>query len=299
MENWLLIAIAGYLLLAIEAVIAKILLTSKVKDWRLYSFYVGLLSLTGVFFAPFGLHWFGWFLFLESLLVGIIFYLALIFLYKSLKGSSASRVFVLYGAVTTLISFILGHFLLKEEFLVIDLLGVALLMIGGFFISFKVLEKRLFSNYKNVIFSGALMALALIMTKDIFDQQNFVTGYVFSRIGIFLSALCLLFLAQFRKVIKRSFSQKQKRNSQKNFGLVFGAKTIAGIGTLLLTYSISLGSVVFISALVSVQYLFTFILATLIAIFLKNSVQEKITWKNLFFKFVGVGLIVVGIFLIS
>ncbi len=49
MENWLLIAIAGYLLLAIEAVIAKILLTSKVKDWRLYSFYVGLLSLTGVF----------------------------------------------------------------------------------------------------------------------------------------------------------------------------------------------------------------------------------------------------------
>jgi len=74
MENWLAISTTGYLLLAIEAVITKILLTNKVKSWQLYSFYVGLLSLSGVFFAPFGLKWFGFALFFESLLAGFDFF---------------------------------------------------------------------------------------------------------------------------------------------------------------------------------------------------------------------------------
>ncbi|MCK5081115.1 MAG: hypothetical protein KAQ63_03045 [Candidatus Moranbacteria bacterium] len=299
MENWLFFAVTGYLLLAVEAVIAKALLTKKVKSWQLFSFYVGLLSLSGVFFAPFGLKWFGGFLFFESLIAGVIFYLALIFLYKSLEKSSASRVFVLYGAITTLASFILGHFLLKEDFLIIELLGIALLVMGGFFISFKFYKKRLFSSYKNVIFAGILMALALIVMKDVYDRQNFITGYVFSRIGVFLSALGLLLSSRFREVIKQSFSQKQKKISQRNFGLVVGAKTIAGIGTFLVNYSISLGSVVLINALVSIQYLFTFVLATLAAIFFKNFVREKITWMNLFLKLVGVGSIIAGIFLIN
>lgn len=299
MENWLFIAVVGYLLLAVEAVIAKALLTKKVKDWQLYSFYVGILSLNGVFFAPFGLRWFGSFLFFESLLAGVIFFLALIFLYKSLRKSSASRVFVLYGAVITLVSFIFGHFLLGDEFLMIELLGVFFLTIGGFFISFKFHKKKLFSNYKNVIFSGILMALALIVLKDVFDGQNFITGYVFSRLGIFLSALCLLFSSQFRQVIKQSFSKKQKKSSQKSIGLVIGGKAIAGIGTLLINYSISLGSVVLISALVSIQYLFTFVLATLAAIFFETFVREKVTWQNLLFKFMGVTSIIIGIVLIN
>jgi drug/metabolite transporter (DMT)-like permease len=298
MQNWLLISVVAYLLLAIEAVITKILLSNKVKSWQVYSFYVGLLSLNGVFFAPFGLKWFGGWLFLESLVTGMIFFLALVFLYKSLENSSASRVFVLFGAVTTLASFFWEYFLLGASFSGDDFLGVAFLMLGGFLISVKVYERKIFSSYKTVIFAGVLMALALVMMKDIFSQQNFITGYVFSRVGVFMSALSLMLYPQFRKAVKKGLGKKSKKQNRSNFGFIIGAKIISGTGTLLLNYSISLGSVVLINALVSIQYTFVFIISTVLAILFKNLVKEKITLQNLIFKSLGVVLVAIGVFLI-
>ena len=292
-------SVGGYLLLAIESVITKILLTNRVKSWQLYSFYVGLLSLNGVIFAPFGLKWFGYALFLESLVTGLIFFLSLTFLYQALNKSSASRVFVLYGAVTTLFSFFWEHILLKTSFFGSDFLGVFLLMVGGFLISYKVSERRMFSTYKLVVFSGFLMALALVLMKNIFDSQNFITGYVFSRLGVFLSALCLMLYPNFRRAVKRGLAKKTGRDNKKNFGLILGAKLIAGTGTFLVNYSISLGSVALINALVSVQYSFVFIFTTILAMFYKDIVKEKITVENIVFKLMGLALVVVGIFIIN
>jgi len=294
MESWFLISIGGYSLLAIEAVITKILLTNRIKSWQLYSFFVGLLSLSSLLFVFSGLKWFGWFLFAQSLLTGLIFFLALIFLYKSLEQSSASRVFVLYGAMITLGSFVLGHFLLGERFLAINVLGVFFLLIGGFFISYKIHEKRLFSTYKNVILSGLLMAVALIMMKDLFDRQNFVTGYIFSRLGVFISAMGMLFFPQVRRVVKKSFSKENKKSSQKNAVLVLGSKIVAGIGSIMVNYSISLGSVALVSALVSVQYLLTFIFTVILSIFFQSLIKEKATWQNISFKLIGTAFIIIG-----
>jgi len=299
MESWFLISIFGYLLLSLEAVFSKALLSSKVKDWRLYLFYVGLFSLSGLIFAPFGLKWFGVWFFMQSFLAGIIFYLALAFLYKSLQKSSASRVFVLYGVVITLISFGWEHFYGTERFSRWSFLGILFLTLGGFLISLKIYERRLFSSYKNVIISGVLMGIALIVLKASFDNQNFVTGYVFSRIGIFCGAMVLFLIPDFRRIIKFSFSRKEKKNSQKSLVWVVGNKAIAGLGTILVSYSMSLGSVALVTALVSVQYLFTFVFATVGSYFVVDIIREKITWKNVLFKLFGVILIILGIFLIN
>jgi drug/metabolite transporter (DMT)-like permease len=298
MNNWLLISTAGYLLLAVEAVITKILLSNKVKSWQLYSFYVGLLSLNGVLFAPFGLKWFGGMLFLESLLTGTIFFLALVFLYKSLEKSSASRVFILYGSVVTVASFFWEYLLLGQLFSKADLMAVLLLILGGFLVSFKFYKNRMFSDYKTVIFSGFLMALALVMMKDIFTQQNFITGYVFSRFGVFLSALSLMLYPKFRRVVKASLKNKSKKDNQKNFGFILGAKIVSGTGTILINYAISLGSVTIINALVSVQYSFVFIFTVLLGFLNRKMIQEKVTTKNIIFKTAGLILVIMGIFLI-
>jgi drug/metabolite transporter (DMT)-like permease len=298
MNNWLLISTVGYLLLAIEAIITKILLSNKVKSWQLYSFYVGLLSLNGVLFAPFGLKWFGGMLFLESLLTGTIFFLALVFLYKSLEKSSASRVFILYGSVVTVASFFWEYLLLGQLFSKADLMAVLLLILGGFLVSFKFYKNRMFSDYKTVIFSGFLMALALVMMKDIFTQQNFITGYVFSRFGVFLSALSLMLYPKFRRVVKASLKNKSKKDNQKNFGFILGAKIVSGTGTILINYAISLGSVTIINALVSVQYSFVFIFIVLLGFLNRKMIQEKVTTKNIIFKTAGLILVIMGIFLI-
>lgn len=299
MNNWLLVSIIGYLLLSIESVVTKILLTNRVKNWQLYSFYVGLLSLSGMLFAPFGLRWFGYLYFLESLIAGLIFFLALIFLYKALNKSSASRVFVLYGTVTTLFSFLWEHVLLKVSFSGKDLLGVFLLIVGGGLISYKIHERRMFSTYKLVIFSGFLMALALVLMKDVFDYQNFITGYVFSRLGIFLSAIFVMIFPNFRRAVKIGLASKNKNDNRKNFGFVLGAKIIAGLGTLLITYSISLGSVAIVNALVSVQYSFVFVIIVILTIFCPWMIKEKITAKNIYFKLTGLAFVVLGVCFIN
>ncbi|MDZ7612067.1 MAG: hypothetical protein U5L10_04855 [Candidatus Moranbacteria bacterium] len=299
MSTWIIIAVFGYLLLAIEGVISKFLLTGRIKNWRLYSFYVGVLSLNGMIFAPFGLLWKGWLLFLISLLAGIIFYIGIIFLYRALQTSSASRVYVLFGAIVTLGTLIWEHILVGKEFTAEELFGVGFLVIGGFFISFKIYKLRFFSNYKNAIAAGLFASFGLVMLKYAFDEQNFVTGYVFSRVGIFLMAMALLGSGNFRKIVRKNFSKKERKNQKGNFLGVVGAKIISGLGTLGVNYAISLGSVALVNALVSVQYMFTFVLATVLGFYMKDYLQEKLTFYNIIFKAMGVIAVVVGVLLVK
>jgi drug/metabolite transporter (DMT)-like permease len=299
MSPWLIISVLGYFLLAFEGVFSKFLLTGKVKDWKLYSFYVGLLSLNGIIFAPFGIIWRGWLLIGISLLSGVVFYLGLIFLYKALQSSSASRVYFLFGAIVTSGTLLWEHLLMGQSFSVREFLGVFFLLLGGMFISFKIYKLKFFSNYKNAFWAGFLVSFALVLLKYAFDNQNFVTGYVFSRLGIFVSAMALLFSPAFRVIVKKNFSKQERKNQRGNFLGVIMAKTVAGVGTLLVNFAISLGSVTLVNALVSVQYLFTFLLATVLGIYFKDHLQEKLTFSNVIFKAMGVVAVIVGVVLVS
>jgi drug/metabolite transporter (DMT)-like permease len=299
MSTYLIIAIAGYFLLAVEGIFSKFLLTGKIKNWRLYSFYVGILSLNGIIFAPFGMVWRGWILLLISLLAGLVFYISIIFLYRALQKSSASRVYVLFGAVVTIGTLLWEHILVGKNFTFDEILGVLFLIIGGFFISFKIYKLKFFSNYKNAFTAGLLMSFALVMLKYAFDGQNFVTGYVFSRVGIFLTAISLLGSGSFRKAVKRNFSKKERKNQKGNFAGVLTAKVIAGVGTLMVNFAISLGSVALVNALVSVQYLFTFLLAIVLGMYFKEYLQEKLNFYNIVFKAMGVAAVIVGVILVS
>ncbi|MFO7807544.1 MAG: hypothetical protein R6V40_03960 [Candidatus Moraniibacteriota bacterium] len=299
MSTYIIIAIAGYFLLAVEGIFSKFLLTGKIKDWKLYSFYVGILSLNGIIFAPFGMVWRGWMLLLISLLAGVVFYISIVFLYRALQRSSASRVYVLFGAVVTIGTLLWEHILVGKEFTFEEILGAFFLIVGGFFISFKIYKLKFFSNYKNAFTAGLLMSFALVMLKYAFDGQNFVTGYVFSRVGIFLTAMGLLGSASFRSVVKKNFSKKERGNQKGNFAGVLAAKVVSGIGTLMVNFAISLGSVALVNALVSVQYLFTFLLATVLGIYFKDYLQEKLSFYNVVFKALGVIAVVAGVIMVS
>jgi hypothetical protein len=71
--SWILISIFAYFLLAFESVANKFLISGKVKSWRLYLFYIGLLSASSLVLAPFGLQWPGIRIFLLSVFAGVVF----------------------------------------------------------------------------------------------------------------------------------------------------------------------------------------------------------------------------------
>ena len=298
--NFILIAIIGYFFLAVEAVFSKYLLTGKIKSWQVYLFYVGILSLFSLVFVPFGLKWWGWEIFLLSILSGLIFFLSLAFLFQSLKDSSVSRVYILYGTIITTTTFFLMNFFFMEKFTAKGTLGIIFLLIGGFFISFKFYKHRFFHNYKKIILAGILAGISLVILKYIYENSNFVSGYVYSRLGIFVGALVFVAIPFFRKEIfrKNVIKRKKKKNIIYFFGVIT-AKIIAGTGVILVSYSIFIGSVTLVNALISVQYLLTFLLATILAIFFKEAIRERLTLSNIILKLVGIFFIAGGVVLIS
>ncbi len=295
--NFILVAISGYFLLALEAVASKFLLTGRIKSWQAYVFYVGIFSAFSFLLFPFAKIGIDAFAFIQLVFSGVLLALALIFLFQSLINSAASRVYVLFGAITTLSTLILS-FLQGQVIEIFQLAGIVALMLGGFCISFKFYKKRFFSSYKKIILAGILSGCSWVVLKQGFQGAEFISGYIFSRMGIVLVALFLMLAPSFRQAVQKKIKKKDKANAF-NFLGVLGAKTIAGLGSILISYAIFLGSVTTVNALVSVQYLFTFFLATVLAFYFKKEMQEKIFLKNLIYKGLGVALIILGVVMMS
>jgi drug/metabolite transporter (DMT)-like permease len=296
---WMLFAIGGYTLLAGEAVLSKFLVTARLKNWQLYTFYIGIFSGFALVFTPFGFEWHGSEAFLAAIVSGFLFYLALALLFQSLLVSSAVRVYVLFGAVITLATVFLARILLDDKITPISLFGIFLLIAGGLLISFKHYEKAFFSNWQKTVLAGILAALSYVVLKYAYNQQNFISGYVVSRMGITAFAFLSLLVPSFRKKVFMSFKKGKKSEHVTNFFASVAAKTVAGTGTVLIHYAIFLGSVVMVNALVSVQYLLTFLLSVAMSFYWKKIFIEKFTPINVILKFVGVALVVLGTVLVS
>lgn len=295
---WTSIAIIGYALLAVESVMSKYILAARMRSWPLYSFYVGIFSVSSLGFAPFGLKWFGVIPFLISFLAGIIFFLSLAFLFRALIRSSASRVYILFGASSTIVTTILAKIMLGDAFSGREIGGIIFLLVGGAIISFKFYAGRFFSHWRGAALSGILAAFSMILLKYGYNHQAFVSGYILSRGGILFAALGSLLIPDFRKAVLDGLGKRKRRENLENLGGTIIAKTTAGLGTLLVNYSIALGSVAIISSLVSIQYLLTFIFALILSFYLKDIFIERFSILNVLTKMAGILAVALGTILV-
>jgi len=291
---WIWIAILGYTLLAVEAVMSKYILAGRMRSWQLYSFYVGIFSVFSLGFAPFGIKWFGLLPFLISFLSGILLFLSLSFLFHALLRSSASRVYILFGTSSTIATALLAAILIGETISRREAAGIIFLLLGGAVISYKFYASRFFSHWRGATLAGILAAFSLILLKNGYDSQTFVSGYITSRGGLLFAALASLLIPAFRQAVLSSIKKRKRRENIENLGGTIIAKTTAGAGTLLLNYSISLGSVAIISSLVSVQYFLTFIFALFLSFFLKDVFIERFSVLNFLTKMLGISLVTLG-----
>jgi drug/metabolite transporter (DMT)-like permease len=296
--NWIAITITGYALLAVESVISKYILAARMKSWQLYTFYVGIFSVFSLGFAPFGLKWLGAVPFFISFFAGITFFLSLAFLFRALIVSSVSRVYILFGSSSAIAATLLANLMLGETFSAREIGGIFFLIAGGVIISYKFREGRFFSHWRGAVLSGFLAAFSMILLKDGYNEQSFVNGYIVSRMGILAAALGSLAIPEFRKAVFQGVSKRKQRENIENLGGTIVAKTTAGLGTLLVNYGVSLGSVAVISSLVSVQYLLTFIFALVLSNFLKNIFVEKFSVLNILSKTAGILAVALGTLLV-
>lgn len=281
---WLYLAILAYFLNAVAFVVDKYLLTSPLPQTFAYTFWVAILSSTVIFLIPFGITWLGLSYFLISLASGIGFFLALVFFYKSVKSSEISIASAKTGAFTGIFSFIFSILILKETFSLNVLFAFFLLILGIFFLG-RVKKEKL----KHFVIAGFFFGISFVLLKWTFNTSDFINGIFWTRVGFVAIALISLFVGSARREIIAG--TKNSRPISRTIFIV--NKFIVGVGFLILYYSIKLGDVAIVNALLGFQFIFILFLAWV----LRNkipSLGENFQRMALVNKILGVVSIFVG-----
>jgi len=295
--TWFVITTIAYFLNAIVFIIDKHLVTAKIKNPVTYAFYVGLLGIFSLFLLPLGrLVLPNFSQLLISLFTGAIFILTLIIFYKCLKEDEASRVVPVVGGFVPVFTALLSFLFLNERWEIKFLLSIILLIFGGILISYRELEiyRHTLKKFSLYLLTALLFAIFYVLTKFIYLHQPFISGFIWARIGGFLTALAFLLSKKIRKSIF-----KITRSIKKNTTFLFlGNQTLSALNFILINFAISLASVTIVNALQGMQFVFVLLIAGLIGKKYPKIIFEEISSKIIIQKIVAVLIISVGIALL-
>jgi len=310
MNTWLIIVILAYFILAIVNLADKFIIDNVIKSSRTYTFLVGLLSISAVLLAPFFLRWPGHILFYLNLIVGALFPIALLLLFRSLKIGEASKVLVISGGAVPIFSFILSANILKETFSSRQIIALGLLVVGTIVIAWMPPKKNLLANIlKNLGFknkedkeavltalgASIIFALFFVGTKVLYTAQPFLSAFIWIRFGSLLAVLTFLIPPSWRQEIFKNFKKLRGKKAK----LFLANQAFAGVGFTLQNYAIALGSVTLVNALQGVQYALLIILGGLITVFYPKLITEDISRAVIIQKVIAVILIAVGLYLLT
>jgi len=297
--NWLLIIFIAYFLGAIAMVIDKAMLKKSIPEPLVYTFYIGLLGLIFIpLLMPFGFFVPDFDVILMSLVAGILFIIALITFFNTLKVDDASQVIPIIGGMSPLLILILAFFIAGEKLAINELIALFIIVVGSFIISldrhgksWKISSRTLLLSF----FAALFFAMSYSLTKKVYDQVDFLNGFIWTRLGALLTIFSLLFYPKFRQLLKKS-SKKSKK--QVKFIFLVG-QAMAGISFLLVNYAISLGSVTITNALQGLQYVFLFIIVVILSKYRPKIIKEKIDRQTVVQKIVAIIIISLGLLLIA
>lgn len=303
--SWVLVAFLGYFFNAVAALLDKYILSGPIKAPATYAFFVSLFSLFTLFFIPFGFQFYGWPITGLFLLSGILFLYGLVALYTAVREREISRISPLVGTVVSLVAFVVamsfpGAFA-EGAFSLNHIFALILLISGGLLISFDLPLRQGEHISRFVFVAGIAMALSMVILKYGYGQANFVSGLIWSRIGMFLGGISLLLFPVWRhQILGGSKDHATSPRKSLHTGFVFILNKIcAGSATFLITYATFLGPVSFVQALSGMQYVFLLILALPLSFYFPRVFGEKLFFWDWFQKICAIVLIGLGLWLFA
>jgi len=318
---WLLVAITSYFINAGVYVADKFLLSKKIHSSIVYAFFVGIWSIFNFVLLIFN-PWLPTMRELSlDLLAGGLFLLTLIFWYKTLHQSEATRAVPIVGALTPIFSFILSYIFLGQVLTERQLLAFIVLVIGGVLISIKHTRfyyfreasdhfKKIFGNifgpihaqYRptrrliiNSLISALLFAAYYVLIKYIYTTQPFIGGFVWSRMGTFIGVLFILFVPDWRRMI---FEYQKGVKTPKNLGFFLGVRLLAAVAFIMLNWAISLGNVALVNSTQGTQYIFLLIIVVFISRRFPKILEEELGGGVLMQKIIGTVLVGLGLYML-
>lgn len=317
---WIFITIGAYFVNAGVYVADKFLLSKKIHSSIAYAFYVSVWSIFNVcllFLWP-------WMpspreLALD-LLAGFLFLVTLVFWYKALHQSEASRVVPLVGALVPIFSCIFSFIFLGEVLNKQQLIAFVVLICGGILISIKdtklyiyqqVINKikkiwgellgKIHAKYQpssrlliNSIFSAVFFAAYYVLMKYIYLHQPFIGSFAWSRLGSFIGALLMLSVPDWRYAIA---SQQKGAKTTMNMLFFLTVRFFAAMAFIIINWAISLGNVAIINALQGSQYLFLFLIILIVSVKFPKILNEQLGGGVFVQKIIGTLMICLGLYL--
>ena len=319
--NWIIIAIISYSINAGVYVADKFLLSKRIHSSISYAFYVGIWSVFNaviLIFAP-------WLPTAKELAIdlsaGVLFFITLIFWYKALHQSEATRVVPVVGALVPIFSLLFSFIFLHETFDQQQMLAFFILIAGGVLISVKqtklyILKKvveRLHDIFGNVLgpiharfrptrrllinsfVAAFFFAAYYVLMKYIYSHQPFIGSFVWSRFGTTLGVIAVLFVPSWRRLI---IEHQRGAETPKNLSFFLAVRLLAAIAFIMLNWAVSLGNVAMINALQGTQYLFLIFLVLILSLKFPHFLKEEVGRGVMIQKMIGVMLVSLGLWVL-
>jgi drug/metabolite transporter (DMT)-like permease len=294
-QNGIFLAIIAHGLIGISLVWDKVLLKNPgTRNLASYVFWLGAVSVFGVILVPFGYKGASFGLLALAFAAGIVHLFGVFFYYLALKRGEASNTLAIMGGFSPVATVAIGFLFLSQQMTGWQLIGFALMTAGGFlmFGSEKLPMKKLLPP---VLLAAALLGLVNILEKVVYNQTNFVTGYVWFTIGTFIGALSLLLRPAWRTQI---FEESGQDNPRNRFWY-FVNRFMAGVGSFLVFFAISHAQPALVDAISGVRYTIIFIGAFALTKFRPEWLRENFSGRQLVTKSVATLLVVAGLVLVG
>ncbi len=295
--SWLIVIILSYFLFAVVSLVDRYLLIGSPNP-KIYTFYVGVLGILTLLLVPFvGFSVPGIYEIIFCLLVGAVYIFALFFLFFGLEQFEASTIIPGIGGFLPIFTLLLIYFFSGGRTVLnpLEILAFFFLVLGSVTVSWQAPTKIFFKGLGFSALTGLFLSLNFVLAKYVYLMLPFWTGFIWIRVGAFLTVLFFLFTKQVRKELFSDVSAFSKKT-----GAFFLFNQAIGAGAFTLqNWAIALAGLAYLSvinALQGIQYALLFILTILFSKIFKEEISKKVILQKIIaILFIGVGVVILAL----
>lgn len=291
---WLLAIIAAYFCYALASLGDKIVLDGKAQP-KSYTFFVGFFSILVIFIIPFvGLSVPQGTIWIWIILSALFYILAMYAMFYALERFDVSKIVPTVGAIQPLFIVALSAIFLGGQSLSQnEIIAFAILLLGSVLISveknYKVTKKSLELSLLTAIF----FSLQMVFSKIVYLDLTFWDAFIWMK--IFSFAFCLFFF--FDKGFRTEIFKTDTRMDRKTATIFFITQILGGLANIfeaIAVFAVPLVYLGIMNAMKGVQYVFIFIFAILISIFLPKLLKEDMSKNIIIRRIIAIVLIGIG-----
>lgn len=228
-------------------------------------------------------------------LLWIVFYL------NALSDETVSSV-IPWFLTAPLFAYVLGYFVLGEQLSKVQLIGGAIILLGGVVLSVKskeeASERKYAVRWKPIILMTAasfLIAVWGILFKFVGEETGFWVASFWEHVGLGIAGIGVI---TFMKSYREGFSAMLARSGRGILALNIFSETATIVGNLMANYALLLTPVTMVFLLEVGQPVVVFLLGIVCTIFFPNILKEDIGWRNVLHKTISIIIMTIGAMLL-